>query len=237
MNFSPRSRSKTRNSNVALLLPPALHNFSAIAPISHLDRITYRPNRQKRDFCVPRICAGTRKSFIALLLPHLFPVSASCASRTALRDALSHYSYKKRGGWGIRALGEANGTGGGGYPWLFASPHLFRAPRKFFFLMHLETKLQLRPSAPLLSPLESTNPAKRAPHLNSTASITYKIAPLLTPLESYRSGKSMGERRASCVPMTSIGRAGSLLTCAATSSCVRMRSPNSRKGPSNRRLS
>jgi hypothetical protein len=76
MNFSPHSRSKTRNSNVALLLQPTLHNFGALASINHLDGITYRRNCQK-----------TRKSFVALLLPHLFPVSP-----------LLRYSYKKMGG-------------------------------------------------------------------------------------------------------------------------------------------
>src|SRR5580658_1404083 len=82
MNFSPHSRSKTRKSFVALLLQPMLHNFSALAPVNHLDGITYQPN-----------CRETRESNAALLLPHLFPVSP-----------LLHYSYKKIGGWGCRAF-------------------------------------------------------------------------------------------------------------------------------------
>jgi hypothetical protein len=75
MNFSPHSRSKSRNSFIALLLQPTLHNFGALAPINPLDRITYRPNGRK-----------SRKSNAALLLPHVFPVSP-----------LLHCSYKKMG--------------------------------------------------------------------------------------------------------------------------------------------
>jgi hypothetical protein len=75
MSYSPISYLRSRNPFVALLLQPTLHNFGALAPITPLDRITYRPNLQKN-----------RKSFIALLLPHLFPVSP-----------LLHYSYKKMG--------------------------------------------------------------------------------------------------------------------------------------------
>ena len=76
MNFSPHPRSKSTNSFVALLLQPTLHYFVALAPINHLDGITYRRNCQK-----------TRKSNAALLLPHVFAVSP-----------LLHYSYKKMGG-------------------------------------------------------------------------------------------------------------------------------------------
>jgi hypothetical protein len=124
MNFPPHSRSKPRkrafcvlsgakdlsykfsgNSNVALLLQPMLHNFSALAPINHLDRITYARNCQesrKRAFCVlsgakDLSYAISRNSNAALLLPHLFPVSAPFASRSAPRDPLLRYSYKKMG--------------------------------------------------------------------------------------------------------------------------------------------
>jgi hypothetical protein len=67
--------------------------------------------RLNRDFCTPRPNAGpfifnnltspfsqnTAKSFVALLLPHVFPVSP-----------LLHYSYKKMGGTPhtLRSLGE-----------------------------------------------------------------------------------------------------------------------------------
>jgi hypothetical protein len=78
MNFSPHSRSKTRNSFVALLLQPTLHNFCAPAPINHLVRITYAPN-----------CKKSRKSNVALLLPLFVPVSP-----------MLRYSYKKIGGGG-----------------------------------------------------------------------------------------------------------------------------------------
>ena len=64
-----------RNSFVALLLRRSLHNFSALAPVTHLDGITCSQNRTK-----------TGKSFIALLLPHFVPVSP-----------LLHYSYEKIG--------------------------------------------------------------------------------------------------------------------------------------------
>jgi hypothetical protein len=83
----PLSRSQSRKPFRRTLLQRMLHNFSALAPAYHLDGITYQPNWRKRDFCVPRICAGTCKSFVALLLPALFPVSP-----------LLHYSYKKIGG-------------------------------------------------------------------------------------------------------------------------------------------
>jgi len=76
MTYSLCSRSKSRNSFVALLLQPTLRNFGALAPVNHLGGITYRSNYEK-----------SRKSFIALLLPHLFPVSP-----------LLRYSYKKMGG-------------------------------------------------------------------------------------------------------------------------------------------
>ncbi len=82
MIFSPHSRSKTRNPNVALLLQPMLHNFSALALATHLDGMTYRQN--------PQI---SRKLFIALLLPHVVAVSP-----------LLHYSYKKMGGEGVHML-------------------------------------------------------------------------------------------------------------------------------------
>ncbi len=90
MKFSPHSRSKTRKSNAALLLRLTMHNSSAVASINPLDRITYQTNQEK-----------TRKSFVALLLPHLFAVSP-----------LLRYSYKKMGGGGpaLRNLGA------GGYP-------------------------------------------------------------------------------------------------------------------------
>jgi hypothetical protein len=66
----------SRKSNVALLLQPTLHNFSALASVNHLDGVTYSPNRQK-----------SRKSFVALLLPHVLALSP-----------LLRYSYKKMGG-------------------------------------------------------------------------------------------------------------------------------------------
>jgi hypothetical protein len=82
MNFSPLSRSKSRNSFVALLLPPMLHNFSALKSVNPLDGITYGPNSEK-----------SRKSNAALLLPHLFLVSP-----------LLRYSCKKMGGVGGSAV-------------------------------------------------------------------------------------------------------------------------------------
>jgi hypothetical protein len=89
-----------------------LHNFSALAPINHLDRITYARNCQesrKRAFCVlsgakDLSYAISRNSNAALLLPHLFPVSAPFASRSAPRDPLLRYSYKKIGVGGQRTL-------------------------------------------------------------------------------------------------------------------------------------
>jgi large subunit ribosomal protein L21 len=72
----------SRKSNVALLLQRSLHNFSALTPVTPFDGITYRQNRQK-----------TRKSFIALLLPHVFAVSP-----------LLRYSYKKMGVGGMPAF-------------------------------------------------------------------------------------------------------------------------------------
>jgi hypothetical protein len=87
MNFSQHPRSKTTKSNVALLLQPTLHNFGALATLNRLDGITCGEIRPK-----------SRKSFIALLLPRLFPVSP-----------LLHYSYKKMGGVppALRSLGVA----------------------------------------------------------------------------------------------------------------------------------
>jgi hypothetical protein len=82
MDFSPHSRSKTRNSFIALLLPAKLHNSGALASVNHLDGTTYRPDRQK-----------TRKSNAALLLPLFVPVSP-----------LLRYSYEKMGGVGGRAV-------------------------------------------------------------------------------------------------------------------------------------
>src|SRR5271169_227882 len=73
----PRSSSRSRNSFIALLLRTQLHKVGALAPVNCLDGITYR-----------RIPSKTRKSFIALLLPLLFPISP-----------LLHYSYKKMGGY------------------------------------------------------------------------------------------------------------------------------------------
>jgi hypothetical protein len=76
MSFSPHSRSNTRKSNVALLLQPMLHNFGALAPINHLDGMTYQLNPEE-----------SRKSNVALLLPLFVLVSP-----------LLRYSYKKMGG-------------------------------------------------------------------------------------------------------------------------------------------
>jgi hypothetical protein len=77
---------QSAKSFVALLLQRSLHNSGALDPATHLDRITYSQNRAK-----------TRKSFVALLLPHVFAVSP-----------LLRYSYKKMGGGGpaLRNLGE-----------------------------------------------------------------------------------------------------------------------------------
>ena len=89
------SRRKTRKSNVALLLQPTLHNFGAPAPINPLDRITYRPNRQKSRKRAVRVLSGAKdlsyalsRNFNAtLLLPHVFAVSP-----------LLRYSYEKMRG-------------------------------------------------------------------------------------------------------------------------------------------
>jgi hypothetical protein len=56
---------------------------------------------------------------------------------------------------------------------------------KPFIPMHLRTNRQKRPSAPLLSPLFSTNRAKYAPRVTSIKSVTCNTAPLLSPLESH----------------------------------------------------
>ncbi len=79
---TPPSRFRSCNPNVALLLQPTLRNFGALAPVNHLDRNSYPQSRQKSP-----------KSFAALLLPHLFPVTP-----------LLHYSYKKMGGVGVCAF-------------------------------------------------------------------------------------------------------------------------------------
>ena len=73
MKSSPLSRLRSRNSNAALLLQPALHNFSALAPANPFDGITYRQDERK-----------TCNSFVALLLPAVVPVSP-----------LLHHSYEK----------------------------------------------------------------------------------------------------------------------------------------------
>jgi hypothetical protein len=81
MNSSPYSVAPItipRNSFVALLLQPTLHNFCALASVTHFDGITYRQNVRE-----------TRKSNAALLLPALFPASS-----------LLRYSYRKIGGGG-----------------------------------------------------------------------------------------------------------------------------------------
>jgi hypothetical protein len=83
----------SRKSSVALLLQRSLHNFSALAPVTPFDGITYRQNSPK-----------TRKSFIALLLPHVFAVSP-----------LLRYSYKKMGGsplprWSFHSLSNLSPT-------------------------------------------------------------------------------------------------------------------------------
>jgi hypothetical protein len=106
MYSSPHLRSKTRNSFVALLLQPTLHNFSAVAPLNRLDGITYRRNGQK-----------THKSNAALLLPLFVPVSP-----------LLRYSYKKMGGvpHALRSFSE------GGFPWL--PPGLIRNYQCFLSL-------------------------------------------------------------------------------------------------------
>jgi hypothetical protein len=93
MSFTPRTshtRSETCKSFRRTLLRRPLHNFSAINLVTHLDGITYRQNDEK-----------SRKSFRRLLLRLFVPVSP-----------LGAHSYKKRGGWGIRVLSAANGTGG-----------------------------------------------------------------------------------------------------------------------------
>ncbi len=70
---------KHRNPFRPILLRRPLHSFRAVAPVTLLGGVTYLQNR-------PKTC----KSFTALLLPHLFPVSP-----------LLHYSYKKMGGRGL----------------------------------------------------------------------------------------------------------------------------------------
>jgi hypothetical protein len=89
MKSSPHPSSLTaipRNSFGRTLLRLLLHNSSALAPANLFDGITYGPNRPK-----------SRKSFVALLLPHLFPV-----------NPLLHYSYKKmRGGACLLHAGQA----------------------------------------------------------------------------------------------------------------------------------
>jgi hypothetical protein len=74
-----------------------------------------------------------------------------------------------------------------------------------FVLMHLQRNRQERPIAPLLSPLFSTNRAKRAPQVNSMIPITCETAPLLTPLESYCSRFYIAGRRDHFAPIPLMG--------------------------------
>jgi hypothetical protein len=76
---SPHPRSETCKSFRRTLLRRPLHRFSALAPVTHLDGITYRRNALK-----------SRKSFMRLLLSLFVPLSPLCA-----------YSYKKMGVGGI----------------------------------------------------------------------------------------------------------------------------------------
>jgi hypothetical protein len=94
MKFSPHSLSKTLKSFRRLLLRRLLPKISAIAPVTHLDRLIYRRNFQK-----------SRKSFKRLLLRLFVPVSPLGAN-----------SYKKIGGVGWRGVGVPTIWVGRGLP-------------------------------------------------------------------------------------------------------------------------
>jgi len=163
------------------------NRFSATGPVNPSDGTTYRKNQ-----------ANSRDSFIALLLPHLFPVTR-----------LLHHSYKKMGVAGVRLISWLPGSLP---PCLLASPRpnppcitsLFPSTWKqncFHVkirpcLTPLESATSLSrslraPIRPCLSPLFSTRsskPHKKCPCLNPLDSITCRPLakrPCLSPLESH----------------------------------------------------
>ena len=168
-------------------------------PATPLDGIAYRSNRP-----------NSPNSFIALLLPHLFPVSP-----------LLHHSYEKMGVGGAVFASRWFTSGWRGAGALVLPTSNLELPtsrlrlnsplRNFIVPMHLETKLhsrknpplskpfiisilqdteRLRPYPPLLSPLESTmlrNFPKKRPCPNPLSSITsrpLRKRPCLSPSES-----------------------------------------------------
>jgi len=81
---------------------------------------------------------NSRNSFIALLLPHFFPVSP-----------LLHHSYKKMGGGSGSAVSDVP-TSSLELP--TSRPRPYPSPHNLFVPMHLQTKLHSRKNPPLSKP-------------------------------------------------------------------------------------
>ena len=137
---------------------------------------------------------NSRKSFIALLLPAVFPVSP-----------LLHHSYKKMGGRGRGVCVPTHSVGVAGCRFFQPLASNFQPPVRAPFrpcVTPLESAIWLRsrensPSRPCVSPLESTMSRifpKKRPCLNpldSNGSRPLEKRPCLSPLESHSCEKNI----------------------------------------------